>query len=551
MHCLRLFFICLIFSSLQFSLNAQALSFESQSTVLAKLGYSSLEKAKTAYDFFITSIAQKKFTSDEYKKCSKLYKKNLCQFLRDYHAKNSKKKSGSGRAYSKKHRIQLSNTQLIQKENYTQLLRRFPDKKESDLNLYYTQALKTKSCPRNFSLVLAYEFEDFSEKAGTRKQIEKLYDHGLSCVKKTDEWSEFTHLRAGNFAKLRNDLDGAIKLYKKALQANRKREDYRALHMLRKIYMTQNKTEKAEKISQQIMQQFPRSWYAIHAYKDKNQDIFSIYSSRASISDSYQSPNPILDYMGYWMKFAFHVDTVFERKKKLATKFIRLFNKDTDLGYTLHMARRFDINSFYLHQISILTRVFSKNPTKINRDVLTLLHPYPHEKAFSSLSPEIDTAIILGLSRQESSFDKNARSRANARGLMQILPSTAKRVDPTRYKHLYNPLNNIKIGYSFLNSLIERYEGSIEKALGAYNAGPHKMDKWQKMFSWVNDFESFLDLIPYRETRDYVPSILRNAYWYHRLYPEKLNKNKKDYKSAFLLRRHFPVMSNRMPSSLR
>jgi soluble lytic murein transglycosylase len=88
----------------------------------------------------------------------------------------------------------------------------------------------------------------------------------------------------------------------------------------------------------------------------------------------------------------------------------------------------------------------------------------------------------------------------------------------------------------FLIRLAKRFENSIERSLAAYNAGPGRVEEWEKDFSWVKDPELFVDLIPYRETRDYVPTILRNAYWYHRLYPGTLNITKKEYVTSGLLR---------------
>ncbi len=68
--------------------------------------------------------------------------------------------------------------------------------------------------------------------------------------------------------------------------------------------------------------------------------------------------------------------------------------------------------------------------------------------------------------------------------------------------------------------LIRLFDGSVERALASYNAGQGNVRKWDRRFRFVDDVQLYLDLIPFRETRDYVPAILRNAFWYHRLFPE-------------------------------
>jgi soluble lytic murein transglycosylase-like protein len=70
----------------------------------------------------------------------------------------------------------------------------------------------------------------------------------------------------------------------------------------------------------------------------------------------------------------------------------------------------------------------------------------------------------------------------------------------------------------FFSRLVERYDGNVEFALAAYNAGPERVDVWRMRYPVENRL-LFLDLIPFKETREYVASIARNYYWYQRLYP--------------------------------
>jgi len=148
--------------------------------------------------------------------------------------------------------------------------------------------------------------------------------------------------------------------------------------------------------------------------------------------------------------------------------------------------------------------------------------------AFPTILPErsaqhgLDQLFVLSLMRQESIFDPAARSPANARGLMQLLPSTAADVarrigQPADDLDLFDPETNITLGTAHLAELAERYGGDRIRVLAAYNAGATAVDKWQARFGTLPPDE-FVESITYRETRDYVKRILANMRRYQRLY---------------------------------
>jgi soluble lytic murein transglycosylase len=135
----------------------------------------------------------------------------------------------------------------------------------------------------------------------------------------------------------------------------------------------------------------------------------------------------------------------------------------------------------------------------------------------------LDPHLIASLIRQESLFDAKAHSPANARGLMQLLPSTAERVarkSGLRYgnaSELYRPEINLPLGSSYLAELLERYDGSTVSALAAYNAGEGAVAKWQQRYPGLEEDE-FVESISYRETRNYVKKVLQNRRLYRTLY---------------------------------
>jgi soluble lytic murein transglycosylase len=177
-------------------------------------------------------------------------------------------------------------------------------------------------------------------------------------------------------------------------------------------------------------------------------------------------------------------------------------------------------SGMYRSNISMLFAYFKKNPQALNQEGLKLLYPRPYYSLIEQASKgRIDTFLVLGLVRQESAFDARAVSPAKAKGLMQIIPQTARRLASQGHRKLMNEKDNTQMGVKYLLQLGEKFNGSAELVLAAYNAGPMKVEAWLKRNpNRSNDLLLWNDLIPYMETRDYVTSILRNNYLYARLY---------------------------------
>jgi soluble lytic murein transglycosylase len=154
-----------------------------------------------------------------------------------------------------------------------------------------------------------------------------------------------------------------------------------------------------------------------------------------------------------------------------------------------------------------------------------LLFPRPYWPDLASNSERngLDPFLVASLIRQESEFNAGAVSRANAYGLMQLLPSVGKSlarrqgIKGFKTAQLLNPTTNLQLGTVNLKQVIDRFGGQLEYALAAYNAGDVPVRQWMSDGNY-KDITEFVESIPYTETREYVQAILRNRQMYRSLY---------------------------------
>jgi soluble lytic murein transglycosylase len=149
--------------------------------------------------------------------------------------------------------------------------------------------------------------------------------------------------------------------------------------------------------------------------------------------------------------------------------------------------------------------------------------PYWSDLKKYSLAHGLDPYLVASLVRQESEFNPLAVSRANAVGLMQLLPKTGKNVaHQESLKHynatqLFTPAVNLQLGTRYFRGMVDKFGGSFEHALAAYNAGSDRVEDWIGQGPY-RDSPEFVESIPFTETREYVQAIMRNAAVYKQLY---------------------------------
>jgi soluble lytic murein transglycosylase len=172
----------------------------------------------------------------------------------------------------------------------------------------------------------------------------------------------------------------------------------------------------------------------------------------------------------------------------------------------------------YLSTFRYLYEVLDKKEIVFNRSLLEILYPLPYfEDLKKALKKDtLDPIVVLSLIRQESVFNPLAQSPVGARGLMQLMPATARRMKRSvRDKHLVNPKINIELGTKYFKGLMNRYQGNLVYVLSAYNAGEGRVERWKgSLFDSDKTILKNIEMIPFLETRNYVKLIFRNIFFY-------------------------------------
>ena len=172
-------------------------------------------------------------------------------------------------------------------------------------------------------------------------------------------------------------------------------------------------------------------------------------------------------------------------------------------------------------------------------DFWRYLFPLPYQSYLTkhAKAHDLDSHMVAALIRQESEFNPRARSRKNALGLTQVLPSTgrqiARQVGIRRFSSglLYQPEPNLRIGTYYLRNMLDQWGGKWEETLAAYNAGPSRPANWT---TWADFREpaEFVETVPFTETREYIQAVVRNAALYRQIYQSGLPKEPEEKRTV-------------------
>ena len=273
------------------------------------------------------------------------------------------------------------------------------------------------------------------------------------------------------------------------------------------------------------------SWYNLAA--NYQTTFYGQLAGKTRLVEPSDSPTPPPSKIQYdeGTDIEFYIETITAlhsiNKKKLARKFLKV------------LAHSNISKENFLRLATLANQIGYRDMTvyiarKAARKGVFLMHlGYPIIKL--PYKSGVEPALILSVIRQESNFDKKAKSRRGAMGYMQLMPKTARelgkilKVNFTLAQLKNNPTLNIILGSEYLRRLIEKFDGSYVLALAAYNAGPLNVKRWMKNAGDPRKIEvdviDWIERIPFRETRNYVQRVLENVSVYRRLHKTHIKRS--------------------------
>lgn len=300
-----------------------------------------------------------------------------------------------------------------------------------------------------------------------------------------------------------------------------------ALYWLRVSLGKQNKKSEIRKIDKEILKLYPFSYYGILVgIENKGPKFFEAYQKENFVKQSFVdalSPGDIeqLNFFysyGHILFFKKAFKAMEEKMNPLQRALFALVFKNVD---------------DQLEIIRSLNLVWDSSKQTRSEPFVSSSFPTPYDAEIKKAVKNgkyTNEALVYAVMRQESAFGESARSSSGARGLMQLLPSTArdvaKQIRFKKYKSardLYKPNINIYLGSRYMDRLIRAGKGYLPYAFASYNAGPGRMYKWSKHRSEVTDLrqglkkdsfdpidELWIEELPWSETRFYTKALLRN-----------------------------------------
>ncbi|AFY03153.1 putative soluble lytic murein transglycosylase [Bdellovibrio bacteriovorus str. Tiberius] len=481
------------------------------------------QEHKEAAELFIQLNEKHNFFAARYKGCHIERNAVLCKSF--YKDKSAAEKNKDSRLKA----AQL--TKLIRQQKWTELsntsesesVRSIGGLSNKDRQNLTEHILNDKTCiSPHLATAMAFKLEEKLPDAKVLSTVRALYARTLECS--TDkEFSDLGLYRGGLFEIWQDNPEQATVFLKKLSSLSK---DI-ALTSRAQFWMNHAAREQGKSVSANTMEDhftsFPLSYHILTDYATMAdgpyQTVSDLREQRIQTRSSYEDLNGAIQLVEHFMA---------QQKDSLAKRTLEFIDyaelTEAEPGFQLYVATLLAKFDDMNHQrFMVLSRLFQNHPQFKTLKNLNIYYPLAFEDLVIKHHRDQDPFLLLSLIRQESSFNPNTKSPVGATGLMQIMPRTAKDMKKrvVTDKELLDPSSNIQLGSRYFAALVREFKNDHMKALASYNAGSGNVRKWMKRYPVDNQL-LFVDLIPFDETREYVAGILRNQYWYSKLYPELL-----------------------------
>lgn len=368
--------------------------------------------------------------------------------------------------------------------------------------------------------------------------FEAAFEQPVSLPELRDK---ITWLKSWNYYKLKNFEKAATSFEQMKEIAKDSSEKSRARFWLSRCYKQLKQDAKATQELNDLIKEDPLGYYGVLAYRELDRALPALSADPDKMLQlSLLNVAEIEAHLRLTTEWLIAVDEkpfaekvinhIVEDLKKRSVK-----SEDAWMAVSSAYARA----GLYLPLFSAIGSLEPQVKDQLLNDHPDLLFPQPYKDLVSDSSTKsgIPSEFIYSIIRQESAFNPEARSPADAFGLMQLLPSVAKQLahrNQLPYSEaldLYKPEVNIPLGAFELKSLMKKYDSKFILAVSGYNANDSAIRGWIKT-RYRPDAVEFIEEVPYEETRSYIKLTMRNFIFYQRLshnkesvkFPEELLK---------------------------
>ena len=328
----------------------------------------------------------------------------------------------------------------------------------------------------------------------------------------------------------KNNTNNALRYLKQGLKTKIYNSELKAklLYWQGKILQSTGRNDLAEKSFKKLILNQPNTYYGMRLISSKNipDSILAMVKTRKS--KLYNAPTEPLSKKTKKLitrtEFLFDIAEPEQALRELFTG-LGSYKNSTQNWHVIHMLHR-------RGEHHALLRIFANYylPRMISLEVgdyplWELAYPRPYWSKLKSFSNQagIDPYFALAIMREESHFDPQALSSSKAIGLMQLMPATAKdvakrkKIQLREKEDIFDPELNARLGTLYLGRLSSQFKSELIFTAGGYNAGPHNMNKWINRWN-SKSLDTFVEQIPFKETRNYVKRVYRSYKLYKQIY---------------------------------
>lgn len=333
-------------------------------------------------------------------------------------------------------------------------------------------------------------------------------------------------LKSWNYIKLENWSEAQASLEKMRDLTQEPSEKARARFWLARSLEKLGQTTEAQQELQTLIKEDPLGYYGVLAVRELKQTFPPIHSENQELESlsllGIKELDPQSRLTAEWL--------ITLNEKTAAEKIINSFAEELRKGNIkaeptwLSIASAYARTGLYLPLFATIGALQPEVKDRLLDHHPDLLFPQPFSELIAQASQKSGTPqeFIYSIIRQESAFNPEARSPADALGLMQLLPSVAEEIAKrnslpyTEAQDLFKPEINIPLGAFELKSLMEKYDNQFILAVSGYNANGNAIKGWLKT-RFRPDPVEFIEEVPYEETRGYIKLTMRNYVFYQRL----------------------------------